>query len=296
MLVLSTVLTVNISLISIKITVFKIIINDILTYLLIFDILVSIIMTTQNTKLTSVLESLGLSKNSAIVYLACLELGPSSIWQISKKSGIKRPTCYVILEELAWKGFASSSNNGKRVEYSVISPKRLAQVEDRRHNSFLDSVSELKAIASKSKEKPSITTYEGIEGIKHAYNLMLEMTKNSEALVIGANIATENNVFADFLTNYHIPNRIKKAINIRAIFPDTPNAREFKFRDKLENRKTKLIELKKYNPQTQTCIFDDTVVYFVRGESEPFATVIESAALAEDERQKFELIWRMTEN
>jgi sugar-specific transcriptional regulator TrmB len=249
-------------------------------------------MTTQNDNLIIMLKGLGFSHNSAVVYLACLELGSSSIWEISKKSGIKRPTCYVILEELAWKGFASSSNDGKRVEYTVLSPKRLAQVEEKRHSSFISSISELQSIASQSREKPKITTFEGKEGINRVFELILEIPKNSVTYVIGDNLFTER--YPDIREQF-VLNRVKRNITSKAIFPNTPENQPLLAR-KDDNRKLLLLDIDKFKPNTQTNIFGDTVAYIVHGESEPFATVIQSAALAEDERQKFELIWQSANN
>ncbi len=89
------------------------------------ETLLSLTMTTTSSDLLTALKGIGLNKNEASIYLTCLELGPSSIWDISKKSGIKRPTCYIILDELIWKGHASSTNDGKRTIYSVDAPKIL---------------------------------------------------------------------------------------------------------------------------------------------------------------------------
>jgi hypothetical protein len=60
-----------------------------------------------------------------------------------------------------------------------------------------------------------------------------------------------------------------------------------------ENRNLRFLPLDKFNPKTQVNIFGNTVAYIAHGEQEPFATVIESASLAHDEKQKFELLWQM---
>ncbi|MEI6499259.1 MAG: helix-turn-helix domain-containing protein [bacterium] len=250
-------------------------------------------MTTQIDNLITILKGLGLSENAARVFLACLGAGESTIWEIAKKSGVKRPTCYVILEELTWKGFAASNNDGKRITYSVISPKQLAQREEIRHNKLLNSISEFQSIASKSKEKPTIRTFEGKEGIGQIFNMILETPKGSTSYVIGSNLLEGQ--YSEILEEF-VKNKKKKGINSKNLFRDTPEDRAVMSGRKNENREIKYLPSEMFNPRTQTNIFGDTVAYIVHGEKEPFATVIESSALAEDEKERFELLWRIASN
>ncbi|MEK7106984.1 MAG: helix-turn-helix domain-containing protein, partial [Patescibacteria group bacterium] len=60
------------------------------------------------------LSQLGLSGQESAVYLAALELGFSSISDIAKKAGIKRPTTYYIVDELIKKNLVSRAPKGKR--------------------------------------------------------------------------------------------------------------------------------------------------------------------------------------
>ena len=46
------------------------------------------------------LKQLGLEEKQAKIYLASLELGPDTAQNIAYKASLKRPTTYVILEEL----------------------------------------------------------------------------------------------------------------------------------------------------------------------------------------------------
>ena len=46
------------------------------------------------------LQSLGFSEKESKVYFTLLKIGPSTAYKIAKQSGLKRPTVYIILEEL----------------------------------------------------------------------------------------------------------------------------------------------------------------------------------------------------
>lgn len=249
-------------------------------------------MTTQNTyqnnDLITALKGIGFSKNEALVYLACLELGSSSIWDIAKKSGIKRPTCYVILDELIWKGHASSTNDGKRSIYSVDSPKQLLRAVERRQTRFAETINQLEGLASKSPQKPTVRLYEGISGVMEAYNLSLELPKNSEIFIYGT--AEVKVSYSEFITEY-LKNRVKKGIIARALLPDNEINRQVLALDKQELRQTRFLPQDKFDPQTEINVFSDTITYIAHSEKEPFGTVIESQSLATLEKQRFNLLW-----
>jgi HTH-type transcriptional regulator, sugar sensing transcriptional regulator len=245
-------------------------------------------MTTQNNDLILALKGAGLNKNEATIYLTCLELGPSSIWDIAKKSGIKRPTCYVILDELTWKGLASSTFDGKRTIYSVDSPKQLLRTVERRQERLTQSLSQLEAVASKSPQKPVVRLYEGVQGVMEAYNNTLDRPKGSEILIYGTALVEVN--YKEFINDY-IANRVKKGISTRVILADTPENRQIATRNSGELRETRFLPEEQFNPTVEVNISGDSIAYIAHSETEPFATVIENATLAQEEKQRFNLLW-----
>ena len=74
------------------------------------------------------LQQLGLSDKEAKTYLASLELGPVSVQEIAKKSGLKRPTVYFAIEQLIKMGLMSSFEKGKKRYFSAESPERLVSL------------------------------------------------------------------------------------------------------------------------------------------------------------------------
>jgi sugar-specific transcriptional regulator TrmB len=245
-------------------------------------------LTSENADLISALRGIGFSKNEATVYLATLELGAAPISNISRLSGIKRPTCYVLLEELAVKGYASSVNDGKRVVYSVVSPSQLSRTVERRQERFIKSMPELMGLASLSPQKPIVRLYAGVAGVIEAYNLSLEQPKESEILIYGT--AEVKITYTDFIAEY-LKNRVEKGIFARAILPNNSVNREVPKTDTKELRETRFLSTEKFDPTIEINIFSDTITYIAHSETEPFATVIESAAIATLEKQRFEIIW-----
>jgi len=248
-------------------------------------------MTTFPDDIIEVLRGVGFSENEALVYLANLKMGSSSIWDIAKESGVKRPTCYVVLDELVFRGVASKTEGGKAALYSVISPKQLLQRVETRQERFTKKIGELQAIASMSPQKPAVRLFEGIEGVKEAYNLSLDQAKGSELLIYGTSKVLDVEILGEFIAEY-LKRRTAKQITVRAILPDTPENRTVTARDTKELRKTRFLPADKFNSNLELNVFSDTLVYIVHSELEPFATVIENGSIAQVQKEQFEYLWQ----
>lgn len=246
--------------------------------------------TIQKDELIPVLQGIGFSRNEALVYLAVVELGPNSIWEISKKSGLKRPTCYTLLDELMVKGYATSSYDGRRTIYDVTSPRRMLQAAETRYNRFSATIAEFDALASKSPKKPAVRLFEGEEGIKSVYELSLELPKGSEVLVYSSDSLLAAN-YGGLLDNY-IEKRVKRGINIRLLYADTSENRRIGQSDPRKLRISRFLPAKEYDPTVEVQIMGESIAYIAHSAKEPFATLIESAAIAKEERDRFNLLWK----
>ena len=119
------------------------------------------------------LKQLGLSEKEAKVYLAALELGSSSVMEISRKAGINRPTTYFQIESLMKRGLMSSVTRGKKRYFAAEPPNRLLrllelkekEIEEQEER-FKKILPELQALFNMIREKPKVRFFEGIEGLK----------------------------------------------------------------------------------------------------------------------------------
>ena len=68
---------------------------------------------------------LGYSEKESRVYLASLELGPTSVQNIAKKAGVKRVTTHAVLNVLMKRGMFEVSVVGKKRNYAATSPEVL---------------------------------------------------------------------------------------------------------------------------------------------------------------------------
>ena len=76
-------------------------------------------------ELQTAIQQLGFSQKEAAVYLAGLELGQATAYQIAKRSGLKKPTAYVILDRLIERSAVRKVAAQKHMQYSASDPVEL---------------------------------------------------------------------------------------------------------------------------------------------------------------------------
>ena len=115
------------------------------------------------------LKNLGLSEKEAKIYLALLQLGPSTPYQIANKAEIKRPTAYVIAEELVEKGLIVHVPGEDKKRYIARTPDAFIEEQGEKLRAARAILPELRSFQKGTVEKPSIMYYEGAEGLRQAY-------------------------------------------------------------------------------------------------------------------------------
>ena len=118
---------------------------------------------------TSTLEKIGFTANAAQVYLACLGLGTCSVAEIATKAGIKRPTAYLVVDELLKKGLFVKVPKGKKMFLRAEDPERLLKIADEKKELTARVVPELKLLLAQASSRPRVEHYEGKEQLVKVY-------------------------------------------------------------------------------------------------------------------------------
>lgn len=156
------------------------------------------------------LEMLGLRDKEARLYLAALSSLPFTVADISKKSGIKRPTCYLILDELVKRGLLSIVPKAKKRLYKAEPPEALIK-QAKRSLSFAEKfVPSLRNLFQEGKDTSIVKYYYGQNGIRNIYEDMLE-SGTKEIYYIGSSGPLVEAAGEDFMRDY-VERRIKKGI------------------------------------------------------------------------------------
>ncbi|MEK7510030.1 MAG: helix-turn-helix domain-containing protein [Patescibacteria group bacterium] len=139
------------------------------------------------------LRKLGLKDKEVKVYLAGLELGPTTMQKLAIKAGIKRPTAYEIVKILARKNLFQETRQGKKRYVQVQSPEKILsllrlqkrEIEERERE-FVRIIAALETKYS-SKEKGEISAFRGQEGINLLYE-KLSFTSSYEISVLSSEL------------------------------------------------------------------------------------------------------------
>ncbi|MFA4845335.1 MAG: helix-turn-helix domain-containing protein [Patescibacteria group bacterium] len=243
-------------------------------------------------QLQELLEKCGLSNKATKVYLAMLEIGSAPVHNIASKAKLNRSTTYVILNDLMQKGLLTSSEDTRVKLFTVASPERLIQFLEesvKQHAELVGlarkALPELKAAYSGIGPKPRIQYFEGLEGLKNAYD---ETLKSTETIKTFASIDDVHEALGDYFPDYYY-RRASRNIKIDAIFPDTPASRDRVKKNKQELREAYLIPKNEYSFSPEIMIYEKKLV--ILSLKEKFAFIIESEELADAMKKIFKLAW-----
>lgn len=245
--------------------------------------------------LSNTLQSLGFSENQSRIYLAALQLGEDSVLHIAKHADVKRPTAYLLLDDLQRMGLVSQVKRGKKTLYRAESPDRILTDVKQKEALIADALPSLKAIHNLDPEKPSIKIAEGVHGVRSVYNSIftyLAHHPNEELLIFGS-LKDAAELFEQQVVNYFYTIMKQSKNRIREIGNDDHQTRKY-FRGSHShnpNHDIRLIRSEGTFTQTDNMIYGNTLVIFSVKE-QIFATTIESANIAATYRTLFEMAWR----
>ena len=123
------------------------------------------------------LEKYGLNKKEAKIYLALLELGEATVFEIAKKARIKRPTSYIILDSLLEKGLVLEIPKNNKKLYAPENPNYLFTDIKEKEKLLRDILPKLKSLYDTNEYRPKIKFFDGREGVKKIYNELLQAKK-----------------------------------------------------------------------------------------------------------------------
>lgn len=243
----------------------------------------------------SILSKIGLHESGVKVYLACLQLGSATITEIAKAAGTKRPTTYLIVDDLIIKGFLSIQKKGTKKYYYPEPPARLLQLMRFRTRELENLLPEMEALYNEPKQKPKIRIYEGKEAMQNIYQeLYSYLGKKEEALFFTA-IGDLQKYFPVALTQYIKQLRQKKNYRIRELNKGDAEGVAYAKRMKGilgKNHYLRLLDPSLQFSNTDNLIFGDKLVIF-SFKQDIFVIVIESQDVADTYRAMFNAAWQL---
>lgn len=248
-------------------------------------------MENQNLDLKKTLEYIGFSEKEVLVYLALLKLGKGTVTQISHKAGINRPTGYHILASLEVKELVKVSGKEPKQEYVAESPDQIEKILLKKIENDQLYIKEARKIIPELKsihnvaDRPKILFYEGKEGLQKVYE---DTLTSHEEILAYASVEDIQPTLPHYFPEYY-KRRAKKGIKIRAIFPESPEARERASLDKEEIRESLLVPSEKFGFHPEINIYDNKIM--IASWREKLGIIIESSEIADAMKKVYELAW-----
>jgi DNA-binding MarR family transcriptional regulator len=245
-------------------------------------------------ELSYTLQQIGLTEKEARVYLALLSLESATAYRIAEHCEVKKPTVYVILEDLRKKGLVLKVPHVKKSLFSARNIGEYLQEQEARLDSVRSILPKLQALGIQ--DKLGVFFFTGLQGvtqaIDHKFDLMRGETLHS---FYGDMTGTDAKIIK--LLDTWDRKAIEAGISFNIVMAKLSNDEYQKNLIELSKQagsriKIKFMEQYAYPPNIHFEIGGD----FVRilDVAKLNATIIDDKQTAEALRQIFKIVWEST--
>lgn len=230
-----------------------------------------------------ILEQIGLSEKEAKIYLKLLELREALPSTLAKRANVKRPTTYVILEQLLQKGLVSHVKKGKLFYFRAQSPHSLLEDQQKKYKDLEKALPELINLNEKYTATPQMSVYEGEKGL---IQIMEDTLTTKTELLCWADVDLAVGSLRSYYPSY-IAKKVKRKIWLRGIFSYSKLALRFKETGEKELREVYLIPKEKFPFKNEINIYDDKVA--IISHKDQVGVIIQNKDIADTQRSIFNL-------
>lgn len=234
------------------------------------------------------LASLGLNEKQARVYVALLQLGCGSAYVIATKSGLKKPTTYVILDALVAKGLVLKVPRMRKQLYEAKSPEEFFAIAEERLVMAKKILPELMAMAKGEEAKVRSMFFEGISGARQALWYHMKEMEGQEVIGFYASSHDAPKEFLDLAFEW-CDEIEKRNMHVRGIAPVHESLRAWSDRYARENFNFKFVPFEQYSATISIDVGGTFVrIIAFRGLQ---SVIIENLDVARTVKQIFEMVW-----
>ncbi|MBW2981519.1 hypothetical protein KY343_01435 [Candidatus Woesearchaeota archaeon] len=232
-----------------------------------------------------VLRDLGLSINESKVYLALVELGQSTVGNISKKCKVHRTNVYDSLRKLESKEIVVGSEiNGTKC-FDAKDPNELISLLKRKEEQLKKVLPQFMLdynLASKQANSTHI-----FEGVKAIHDILEGFLNYNEPILVYGVPKNAPEILGDWLAPHH-KRRIAKKVLMKHIYNEDAKER-VKFLNKMEYTEAGYLP-KEYNSPVSTEICGEEVI-FVFWKTSPIVIHIKNKQIADYYKRYFDRLW-----
>jgi len=241
----------------------------------------------------SLLEQAGLNKNESQLYEKLLEHGELNPPKLAELTGLSRENTYYVIKSLVEKELVEQVPRLKKKVFRPFSPQSLKSYVEREKMAMKNREKAIEAVIpgllslyNLTTNKPSVSFFEGILGIKKVYEDTLR--DNPEEILVFRSIH-DDEALGDFIVNY-VRRRAKLGIKSRTLNPkghriDKPGD------DKELLRRVRHVTASFFRLPTEISIYNNKVA-IISLRKDKIGVIIESPDFAETLKMIFECLWQ----
>jgi sugar-specific transcriptional regulator TrmB len=169
------------------------------------------------TLLLEKLVALGLTEKQARMYLAILRRGQATVLEISRDTGIERPTIYENAPHLEKLGLIETTIKGVKKYLTVTDPEKIHALVEEKRSIAKDLVEEIASLRKGQSVHTPIKLYSGHAGAKRLAQAILE-SKEKKIYTLGS--------YALLYTLFSEPDlrklwkaRVQRGVHVDTLFP-----------------------------------------------------------------------------
>ncbi len=212
----------------------------------------------------------------------------ASAYSIAEKSGLKKPTTYVILDELIKKGLVMKIPRVKKQQYVAKSPEEFFAAAEERLTLAKKALPELLSIAESERVKVQTLFYEGVKGVEESLYFQMKEMKGKE--IVGFYATAEDATPELMNTFMPWPQKMQeKGITIKILTPEDESTKDFLEYDRKHGHIVKTLPKDVYSSKVSLEAGDDFVRIILFKPAQ--ALIIKSPELASTVKQIFNMVW-----
>lgn len=236
--------------------------------------------------LEQVLEQAGMTKKQAKIYLSALTLGETTIKEIAQRSGIQRTTIYDVIQEMIDAGYIKLTKHGAKRKFLAATPEELQFIIKRRASAIGGVLEDLIQMSNVEKTKPKVWFFEGIEGLKNAFNDTLKYPI-SEMYQWGSRDLLD--VLGEEWSTKYMLRRANEKIFAKTLSPDLPDVRRYKKMDEKHYREIRLVDPEEFLFEIELDVYGNRLAMI--SVKDQMAVVIESKPIANTLKAIHKMCW-----
>jgi sugar-specific transcriptional regulator TrmB len=238
------------------------------------------------------LQTLGLGDKESAIYLALLELGEGSVIHIAKRANLKRTTVYNLLPDMIQSGLVATGIKRKRRYYFIEDVRQLSRNLEQK-KSFADKIiPELAKRHNVLEQKPLVTFYEGVGGMKELYQDTLNSFGTSGGEILSyTGLSDFYQLMPYEYYQWYVTERVRRKIKLRVIAYDSKATKDWQTQAQKDLREVKTISSKGFIFNADTEIYANKVALISYRENF-MGVIIESKEINDMQRSAFEVMWK----